>query len=194
MYLLEPIRKTLNQIFYSKPVKDKEQNSYILYKIVDSYVINQVEYFKVQYINTKAIMILSLNELIFDIPILYGLHPIQGCFIGIEYSKAIQRNLGIDQVYSKTSQLAELESRYGLYNLLYQKRNGLLGFENKLTNHQLVKTPQEIALSKDFISEFDVSQSFVIGLIAGQKIDLDWKSKDSFNNTVPYRQLKLVKN
>lgn len=61
------------------------------------------------------------------------------------------------------------ESRYGKHNLLYQARDGRLGFESKVDGRQFIMEPQEIALTKEIIEEFDVIQAFYIGILAGLK-------------------------
>lgn len=62
--------------------------NYIFYKIVDfdgsQYVL--------QCINTRAIFRYNIVSLVQDIDILYGLHPSQACFIGIEFAKYFKNN------------------------------------------------------------------------------------------------------
>ena len=96
-----------------------------------------------------------IQDIVFDEDILYGLHPIQGCYIGIEYEKTTKfdtRNSKAQvkprSVFSKYS-----ASRYGNNHLLYQNRNGLLGFESKITSEQFLMDPRDIALSRSLIEE-----------------------------------------
>lgn len=157
--------------FMSRTTNKVDLNEFILYKIVDSYTKGQVEYFKMQCINTKAVFDALIQDIVFDEDILYGLHPIQGCYIGIEYEKTTKfdnRNSNAQvkprNVFSKYS-----ASRYGNNHLLYQNRKGLLGFESKITGEQFLMDPRDIALSRSLIEEFDAVQAFCIGVLAGLK-------------------------
>ena len=60
--------------------------------------------------------------------ILYGLHPIQSCFVGIEYSKTIltAKNYNPQCQQEQKNMIRQYPGwRYGNNNLLYQDRNGI---------------------------------------------------------------------
>jgi len=61
--------------FMSRTTNKVDLNDFILYKIVDSHTKGQVEYFKMQCINTKAVFDALIQDIVFDEDILYGLHP-----------------------------------------------------------------------------------------------------------------------
>jgi len=168
--------KNIFEIFFKSYQNTK--NAFILYKIVDSECVNQTEYYKIQYINTKAIIQLTVEEIAFDLTILHGLHPIQGCFVGIEYSKVIKNmNNNDTKRYIKSQNLLDkyFVKRYGNNNLEYQDRSGRLGFRHCSTDETFLMDPRDIALSRELIEEFDVAQAFCIGVLAGFK----------FSNSVP---------
>lgn len=166
-------------------------NNFILYKIVDAYSKEEEEYYKIQCINTKAVFDMTLQAIVFDVDILYGLHPVQGCFIGIEYATNM-KNLDVHEkpktIFSKYS-----ACRYGKNNLLYQNRKGLLGFECKQTGEQFVQEPRDIALSKACIEEFDAVQAFCIGVLAGIKIS-NTKNSSIAPTKMKASHLRLIKN
>jgi len=194
MHLLHSLRNTFNEIFCNNIVKEwhKNKNPYVLYKIVDSYNSAKEEFYKIQCINTKGILAISIQDLVFDISILHGLHPVQGCFIGIEYAKISRMiNNGL-QRKTKELLLTPSQCRYGTFNLLYQNREGFLGFENMTNNEQLLMDPRDIALSKELIEEFDVTQAFCIGIHAGLKFDYTAKPIISIQNG-QFKHLRLVK-
>jgi hypothetical protein len=172
---------------------DADKSDFIHYKIVDSNMGSSREYYKVQCIYTKAILDLSIEDIVFDLDILHGLHPTQGCFIGIEYAKIIKNNERNPQIQEKSRKIISQYSvsRYGNYNLLYQTRNGHLGFESKRGNEQHLMDPRDIALSQELIEEFDATQAFCIGVLSGLKFVNPMIQNQSANDKKAY--LRLVK-
>ncbi len=146
------------------------KSNHIFYKIVDS--INDEE-FTLQCINTNALFYAKITEIVFDTEIRQGLHPVQSCFIGIEYAKHVKKDESKLKTIKVNNQKINQHSlnRYGCYSLCYQNRNGELCFINNITNEQFIMDPRDIALSEELISEFDATQSFYIGLLAGLKIN-----------------------
>lgn len=170
--LIQPLRKTLSSIFDSTFKKIKtDKNAHVLYKIVDVYIEKGVERYKLQCSYTKAIFDVTIQDIVFDLDILHALHPIQGCFIGIEYAKAIKATIKNPKTQEKQRNKLNTYSRcrYGSYNLLYQDRRGFVGFESKENGQQFLMDPRDIALSRELIEEFDAAQAFFIGVWAGLK-------------------------
>ncbi len=169
---IQPLKKTFSSILDSTLKKlRRDSNHYILYKIVDAYTEKDVEYYKLQCSYTKAIFHLTIHEIVFDLDILYALHPIQGCFIGIEYAKAIKATTHNPLSQEKQHKKFYTYSmcRYGSYSLLYKDRKGFVGFECKDNGQQMLMDPRDISLSRELIEEFDAAQAFYIGLWAGLK-------------------------
>lgn len=194
--LIEPLKNTVSGLFCRTFYRKKgEQNKYILYKIVDSYLLESQEYYKVQCINTKAIMHVNLEEIVFDVDILYGLHPVQGCFIGIEYAKFIKSTTSsVRNQESPQNMLRKYSTcRYGNNTLLYQDRNGLLGFECSLSGKEFLMDPRDIALSRELIEKFDVTQAFCIGVLAGLKLSNPAAKSRDFNANKKINYLRRVK-
>lgn len=191
-YLIQSWKNILENFFTCQNTK----NVFILYKIVDSEYVNQTEYYKIQCINTKAIIQLTVEEIAFDLTILHGLHPVQGCFVGIEYSKII-KNVDNNKTkkYIKSHNLLNRCSvkRYGNNNLEYQDRSGRLGFRHCITNEAFLMDPRDIALSRDLIEEFDVAQAFCIGVLAGFKLGNSVPIPDDLLKGKKANHLRIVK-
>ena len=121
---------------------------------------------------TALCLPLTIHDIVFDLDILYALHPIQGCFIGIEYAKAIKATIHYSQSQEKQHKKFNTYPmcRYGSYNLLYKDRKGFVGFECKDNGQQLLMDPRDISLSRELIEEFDAAQAFYIGVWAGLKL------------------------
>lgn len=165
---------------------------YIIYKIVDRIPANNL--FVLQYINTKAIFYLHLSDIVFDSDILYSLHPIQACYIGIEYAKSIKttpvpQNKEAEQKLNKQSIY-----RYGKYTLLFQNREKKICFFDSLTNKELIMAPVDIAISQELIQEFDAAQAFHIGFLAGLEISNKHKKINKTSKTHAPPKLKLIIN
>src|SRR5262249_14490375 len=117
--------RLLAELFSNFNFKNQENNksAYIFYKIVD--FLEETKEFALQCINTKAIFYEKILDIVLDTDILYSLHPIQACFVGIEYAIFQKNN---PQTILKNAQLKKLNkpciNRYGKYSLKYQERGG----------------------------------------------------------------------
>ncbi|KTC76067.1 phosphomannose isomerase GDP mannose pyrophosphorylase [Legionella birminghamensis] len=176
--------KKLLACFTDSKKESKTKGKFILYKIVDYDEDNYL----IQCINTRGIIPMSLEEILCDVVILFGLHPIQSCFVGIEY---IRTNLTHPflKITQKNCISSYQNSRYGKYNLLFQNRDGLVGFECKTTDEIYIREPSEIALAKKIIEEFDAIQAFYIGVMAGRQFA---KNPNTQRETNKKKHLRLV--
>lgn len=149
------------------PIGLDKRSKCIFYKIVDC--INESEYI-LQCVNTKAIFKSSIISIVYDIDILRGLHPVQSCYVGIEYATQLKQSSETAEKKISLKKIFDLSvSRYGLYSIYYQKRNGEVCFVEKNTKNEIIMDPRDIALSEELIQEFDSMQSFYIGILAGLK-------------------------
>lgn len=183
--------------FISKAIPREQtvSNEFILYKIVDSYLKDAVEHYKIQCINTKAVFDMTLRDIVFDVDILYGLHPAQGCYVGIEYAKVIKAGTQNSKPQNQPGNIFNKYAacRYGSNNLLYQNRQGFLGFECQQSKEQFVMDPREIVLAKEIIEAFDTVQAFCIGVLAGLKFS-NPKAVSNHSPKIKTAHLRLVKN
>lgn len=172
-----------------------KRSKFIFYKIVDFDSSGNV--YKLQCINSRPTFDAKLSDIVFDPDILFALHPIQACFIGIEYGKSLRqlnhRNHHLNEKAITTKFTEYSTSRYGHYRLDYQTRKGHLGFEHQTSLEKFLMDPCEIASSEDLIREFDASQAFFIGLLAGRKIDTSCDKHQSFATQTKRAHLRVVK-
>lgn len=164
----------------------------IFYKIVDS---TGADGFILQCLNTKAVFRASLHEIVFDIDILYGLHPIQACFIGINYSTHLRESYAENAIKSQQQEkfTKYATHRYGNYRITSQNREGELYFMDIRDNLVHAMDPRDIALSEDLIEEFDATQAFYIGLSAGLKMNNPVRKNNNNNQKARRPHLRIVK-
>lgn len=163
-------------------------SNYIFYKIVDSLPDSSI--YCIQCINTSVIFRMDISTLLSEMHIVLGLHPIQACYIGIEYAKyldSFKMNEASNLMYSMDLN----DNRYGRYQLQYLDRKGNVIFECNKTEKVISLNPTEIALSKALIQEFDAAQAFYIGLLSGLKMKKNQDQTSTFSQ--PNVHLSLVK-
>ena len=187
---------TFSAIFDNTFKKIKaDKNEHILYKIVDIYIEKDMEYFKCQCSYSKAVLHLTIQDIVFNLDILHGLHPMQGCFIGVEYATVLKSSANNPKLQKK--QHHQLNTypicRYGSHNLLYQDRKGYVGFECRDNDEQFLMDPRDIALSRELIEEFDAAQAFYIGVWAGLKFANPIINAQEHNKKRKFAHLQLVK-
>jgi hypothetical protein len=154
------IRKQLNKFA-------NRQTKYIFYRIIA--VDQSMQKYTLQCINTRSIFYASLADIVFDKNIIYRLHPIQACYMGIEYSKSLEKgSISIPKNYSDTHN--PFITSHGTYRLRYQDRKSNLCFVNHKTGEEFMMNPCDIILSEALIDGFDATQAFHIGLLAGIKM------------------------
>jgi hypothetical protein len=167
---------------------------HIFYKIVD-FDVNSNEYI-FQCINTHAVFRYNILEIVDDIDILYGLHPNQACFIGIEYANYFNNQKKLLKINKKCKYHEYDVPRYGKYSLQGQDRKGNILFIEIANNIEFLMNPCEIALSETLIQEFDAAQAFYIGFFTGINNSNRDKSKNIINNAETKKQssfLKIIK-
>ena len=187
--------KAMAEFFFSflknKNREEIDKADFIFYKIVD--FKEDTEEYVLQCINTKACFNLKLITLVFDIDILYGLHPVQSCYLGIECGKNTTKFSDAPDMQTKLQK--KLESyptqRYGEYELIYKNREKNLCFINKV-QEEFIMDPRDIALSAELISEFDAAQAFFIGYEAGKKMNNPTHRPEVHAFRPPY-YLRIVK-
>lgn len=170
-HLKNRIERILSFLLNQFKRKENNRNDYIVHTITNIYKAEGVDHYKLQNLATRIIKNLTLQEIVSNPEILNGLHPMQGCLIGIEYAKILRiggMNQGMNE--KRHEKFTSPVHRYGNNKVLYQDRKGLVGFECRENKQQFLMDPREIALSRKLIEEFDVSQSFYIGLWAGIKL------------------------
>lgn len=163
MGLITGFLKAVNVLNEKLPASD-----FIFYKIVN--FNDKTNKYALQCINTKAIFHLNIKEIILDADILYGLHPVQSCFVGIEHAIEIKNKPNASINYGHKIKPYTV-NRYGTYNLIYQDREKNLCFEDVYSKKTFSQDAIDIALTEHIISKFDAIQAFYVGLQAGLKMN-----------------------
>jgi hypothetical protein len=163
--------------------------SHVFYRIVDSPKSGK---YVLQCINTSAVFYAEINEIVFDSDILHRLHPLQACYIGLEYGDLLSKSTSIPLKQLGCDADENENSSHGTIHLCYQDRKGNLHFVNKKTNENFKMDPCDIALSEKLLIEFDAAQAFYIGLLASLKMNNLMKKKESYKKPI-YAKLRLIK-
>jgi hypothetical protein len=146
-------------------------SEFIFYKIV--HFNDKQNKYMLQCFNTKATFLAKITDIISDEDILFSLHPIQACYIGIEYVAWLKQN-NIDTKicnYQPKKISNYSSSRYGTLCLHYEDRKKNVCFKNLKTGEEFIMDPRDIALSEHLIREFDAIQAFYVGVLAGLKMN-----------------------
>ena len=167
MELINKFFLYVKRIFFS--IYDNSISKFVFYKIID---INENELYVLQCVNSKSIFQANISEIIFDTDILYGLHPIQSCFIGMEYAKYLKNNTPNGKPYLKNIDAIKNRSpyNYGSLKLKYQNRKKDFCYIDCNTNEEFIMSPKDIAFSDHIINKFHSEQAFYIGVCAGLNI------------------------
>jgi len=165
-------------------------DDYVFHKIVDNTQDNQLI---LHCINTDATFSISVQDIVFDTTILFSLHPIQACYVGIEYAEQEKTNTQLNDTSTslKSTLRRSLKHRYGRYVFQYKTRSRQVGFIDIITKKEFLMDPRDIALSRELIREFDASQAFYIGVLAGLTIANPVTQQTAPVNKKPF--LRLVK-
>lgn len=162
---------------------DNVLSKYVSYKIVD---FRKGKYI-VQCVNTKSTFQTSISDIIFDLDILYSLHPLQSCYIGIEFAFYLKKNNLDVSKYQKRIKKAHHD--YGIYRIKYQDRKGDYCYVDLLSYEENVEDPREIAFSEIKISKFSAEEAFYIGLNAGLKIIDKYFNATKKANVIPFKKV-----
>lgn len=167
MELLKKLLLNSRKIFFSIHPQNKKE--YIFFKIVDR---GKKDRYTLQCVHSKSIFHAHILEIIFDADILYRLHPLQSCFIGIEYAKYLKKNKkAAPKHWENLSRIsAKTESR-GQLQLKYQNRKGDICYFDEDKNAEFIMNPKDIAFSSHLIKKFHAEQAFYIGICAGTQMN-----------------------
>lgn len=142
--------------------EDKKFN-YIHYKIID--YDEQKSKYRLQCINTSATFQASLFEILDDDSIIKGLHPVQACYVGLQYADS-------NRIYPlQKSSLSMDQKRYGRFCIKSQDRNNNICIYDEIKEIEFTMDPRDIALSEPILIGLDAIHSFFIGIFAGLKKD-----------------------
>lgn len=166
-----------------------DKKNYIFYRIIEK--LKNEEKFLLHCVNTSAIFYASMDEIMADVDILYGLHPIQACYIGIEYAFFIKKiNVCNSRSFDKISLEKYKSCRYGDLIIISQDRFSNVRFIDRQTDFEFSMDALDLALS-NFIERFDAIHAFYIGVLAGSNMNKAKKIKVKSQRLSSF--LKLIK-
>jgi len=154
----------------------------IFYKIVDCFTRNNMELYKLQCINTAGIFDASVHEIVADVDILYGLHPLQASYIGLEYAKHFKKDKNTFNHY--------VDNRYGIYQIYAISRENKITFIDINKKKKYTMDPRDIVLTDEVIKQFDATQAFYIGFLAGLALENCRAIEKKISSTAPLRLVK----
>ena len=178
--------------FIGLKFKWNQHRNKVIYKIINE---GKNRDYILQCVNSKIVFEASILEIIFDTDILHGLHPLQSCFIGIEYAfyiKSLNKTKEINQ--GKIDMLSTHKiTSFNKLKLKYINRKGFICYVNSTTNEEEISDPKEIVFIDSIIKEFHPSESFYIGFCAGKQMSIKTnvvylcKDKRNIKTNGPYK-------
>lgn len=114
----------------------------------------------------------TFDSVISDVKLLEGLPSIHACWIGALYGRALRASLEKGVALKKAKNMSFLlKNTRGRYKIVFQNRNGDIGYFDQKTKKEFVEHPLTVAQSELLISRFDPSQACYIGLLAGISLE-----------------------
>lgn len=117
-----------------------------------------------------------------------GLDSGQAAMLGGYYGRALRAATEGREVLKKVKNMSFLLSnKRGRYKIVFQDRNGDIGYYDQKTRQEFVEHPLTIVSNDYIISEFDSSQACYIGILAGvslEKAAFSSKSLDEINEII----------
>ena len=172
MEQMELFKKTLSKAMSCIGIKRGQHKDKVIYKIIDE---GKEDAYILQCINSKAVFEANILEIVFDTDILHKLHPLQSCFIGIEYALYIRsayKNKKNDTIKMDTFYVDQVTSS-SKFKLKYINRKGLICYLDTTTNEEEMIDPKEAIFIDSIIKEFHPGESFYIGFCAGKKMKFE---------------------
>lgn len=137
----------------------------VIYRIVDL----KAEKLEVviKCLKTTALIDDKIPNIIKDEEILAGLEPIDACWLGVYYGRALNKepNKKIQKLTQDVNFL--LKNKRGRYRIHSLNRGGRVSYLDTETNVSHEEWPVEIAKNETLINQFDPSQACYIGILAG---------------------------
>lgn len=143
--------------FIKSILNSSDSKRRVVYKIIDT---KEENLFVLQCMNSKSIFEANILEIVSKSDLLIGLHPLQACFIGIEYTK--------DRSFKKHSIKMD-RIPPGELSLTQQDRDGNIYFVDQSSEEYVMKA-SELIFNDPLLSRFNPVHAFYIGLTAGAKI------------------------
>ena len=123
-------------------------------------------------VGTRVVIKFSLEEVVSDLSIISGLPPNQACILGGCYGRLMRGSHDRGKKLRNAEKMTfSLSNKQGNYIILFQHRNGDLGYLNKKTRQEFIESPLSLVNHDYIISEFDSSEACYIGILAGSSLE-----------------------
>lgn len=147
---------------------------------------------------TRTMMKFKLEILVGDMTIIQGLSSAHACLLGGCYGRILRAAMEGREVLKRVKKMDFLLSnRKGRYQIIFQNRNGDIGYLDKKTRQEFVEHPITIVNNKHIISGFDPSEACYMGILAGSSLEKALASEKDINAAEKLIQippkLRLVK-
>lgn len=121
---------------------------------------------------TRAVIKLSIEEVVADSVIIEGLCPRQACILGGCYGRLMRFSADREKkLKNVTSMTFQLSNKRGRYVVQCQHRTGEIGYFNKKTKQAFIEHPLTIVNNAYIISEFDPTEACYLGILAGSSLE-----------------------
>ncbi len=135
-------------------------------RISEVNVISQEVIFHI--INKNVFLKCLLSDAISNLSIINALGPSEACWLGGHFGKTLGETLERSSAIKKAKSMSFLlKNKRGSYRIVFQNRNGEIGYCNQKTKQEFIEHPFTIAANEYIVSCFDPSQACYIGILAG---------------------------
>lgn len=124
-------------------------------------------------LNSSALLKDKLPKIINDKDILSGLEPIEACWLGYYYGKAIQKKSGQEKKKLESNVSLLMQNKRGKLLIYSFNRGGTISYLDTETKLTITEDPLLIAKNPDLINQFDPTQACYIGILSGLQIQKD---------------------
>ena len=121
---------------------------------------------------TKTIIRADYATVIGDENLISGVSPIQASIVGGYYGRALRNAMKGNGILKQAKTMDFLlRHRVGRYKVLFQARNGDIGYLDQKSRQEFIEHPLTIVNNNHIISEFDSSEACYIGILAGSSLE-----------------------
>jgi hypothetical protein len=121
---------------------------------------------------TKTIIKASYADFIGDENLINGVSPTQASIVGGYYGRALRNAMKGNGILKQAKTMDFLlRHRVGRYKVLFQARNGDIGYLDQKSRQEFIEHPLTIVNNNHIISEFDPSEACYIGILAGSSLE-----------------------
>jgi len=123
-------------------------------------------------VGSRMVVKFKIEQFVSDISLVDKLPAKQSCVLGGCYGRILRAAMeGRDALNKVKKMNFLLSNKRGRYKIVFQNRNGDIGYYDQKTRQEFVEHPLTIVNNDYIISEFDPSQACYIGILAGISLE-----------------------